>query len=51
MGAAVPYVVTYTERVERERIVFAVTAAEACELVAEEAGPEFCEVVKIEAQP
>jgi len=50
MGACVPYVVTYTETVIKERVVYAPTAEDAKEQVESYCDVGFGEVLSVELQ-
>src|SRR5690606_6576818 len=50
MGACVPYVVTYTETVIKEKVVYAVTAEDAKEQVESDCEAGFGEVLRVELQ-
>lgn len=50
MSACVPYVVTYTETVIKEKVVYAATASDAERIAEDEAGPGFGEILNIVLQ-
>src|SRR5690606_23578015 len=50
MSACVPYVVTYTETVIKEKVVYAVTASDAERIAEEEAGSGFGEILNVVLQ-
>lgn len=50
MSECVPYVVTYTETVIKEKVVYAVTASDAERIAEDEAGSGFGEILNIVLQ-